>query len=190
MRYIGFIDPETGKTVPGAYESFQVNTSSNLEMLIEDYGVATIDQVREKMMTRRSRLVPIIDSRIVVPNNHHQPNKGEGHYKGDFFGWDNRWSIQWAVGRGDFEFAKGVMDNIEFIFKAVGWGPNSTALKIIDRDQPFMEPLMLSDVAKVLPETPEAQEWFDNKVDMLKSIYFNVWFNDPKGKELYDTYRY
>lgn len=180
-----YIHGPEGKSEEGAYERFKVHTDAKLERLKEPYGVATIEEVREKMMEPND-LVPLIGGELVVPYNYHQPNLG--HYEGDFFCWDNLWSVTWATMRDEPQFAQGVLNNLRSEFNVLGYEPNSNQVKIMNRSQPFVSPIMYVEIAKALPENEDTEAWRQDTVSYLKSVYFNAWVDDPEGEARFNTY--
>ena len=176
---------ETIQYIGGLYAKLKFDSTGRLKEFVEPYGSDSVDELRDKMMTG----VTITEGgTLVVPYDHHMPNRGEGHYNGDFFYWDTLWSAKWASSRGDVEFLKGVMNNFEYEYRADGYIPTSNRGKVGDRSQPPMLPLIFAETTKVLPDTEEANKWRARKVELLKSEYFNVWVDDPVGEGLYDAY--
>lgn len=180
-----YIHGPEGEPEEGCYERFKVRTDAKLEQLKEPYGVETVEEVREKMM-EPNNLIPVIGGELVVPYDHHQPNLG--HYQGDFFCWDNLWSVTWATMQGEATFARGVLDNLRSEFNVLGYEPNSNQVKIMNRSQPFVSPIMYVEIAKALPDTEETKAWRQKTISFLKSEYFNAWMNDPEGEAKYNNY--
>jgi len=176
---------EAMKYVDASYTNLQVNVEDSLRTRAEAEG-STIDQLREQMMEGRS----IVErGAFLVPFNHHMPNKGDnGHYNGDFFYWDNLWSGKWARINNDPKFAKGVFNNFQYEYNLIDYIPNSNQIKISDRSQPPILPLLFTETTKLLTNNEEDNEWRREKVAFMKSEYFQVWVDDQEGEALYDNY--
>lgn len=185
LTYINGHGKETGEGyMPDSYAAFQVRPETTLAHLVEDGE--TIADVQERLLA--SKHLPSDGEAILVPFAHHVPNIGEGHYDGDFFYWDNYWSIIFAGMRNDPEFIKGVIDNFKHEYRFLKFVPNSNKLKIANRSQPPVGALMLREADKVMPETEENRAWRKDTVAFLKSEYFTTWAPDPEAAEKFDTY--
>ena len=186
LAYINGNGKEAGEEgyIPDSYTTFQVKPEATLAHLVEEGE--TIADVQKRLW--ESKHLPSDGEAILLPNAHHVPNIGEGHYSGDFFYWDNLWSVMFASMRNDPEFIKGVIDNFKLEYRFLKFIPNSDKLKIANRSQPPVGALMLREADKVMPDTAQNRDWRKDTVAFLKSEYFTTWAPDPEAAEKYDTY--
>lgn len=108
--------------------------------------------------------------RIKLPNAAIAPN--HLYFAGSQYYWDSYFTILGLVDSGRGELAKGMVDNLIYLYKRFGLVPARNSLTSLGRTQP---PYLSSMIWEVYDSGAASEEWLDQSMRFAISEYEKVW---------------
>jgi alpha,alpha-trehalase len=109
---------------------------------------------------------------VVPPNNE--------YFAGTQFYWDTYFTILGLVDAGHFELAKGMVDNLIFLYKKLGLIPARNSYTSIGRSQP---PYLTRMAFEIYEAGAADKKWLDEVMQIAQQEYEKVWMGAPRLDE-------
>ena len=108
--------------------------------------------------------------RLRLPNPAIAPN--HLYFAGSQYYWDTYFTILGLVDSGRGDLARGMVDNLAYLYRRFGLIPSRNALTSIGRTQP---PLLTSMIWEVYEHGYADDDWFDKRMHLAAQEYEKVW---------------
>lgn len=122
--------------------------------------------------------------RIDVPNKIVSPNND--YFAGTQFYWDTYFTVIGLLEAGKTELAKGMVDNLVYLYKKFGFVPARNSLTSIGRSQPPFLTRMAWEVYTV----DRDDAWLDEVMEIAQKEYLHTWNNEQRFDDTTGLSRY